>query len=154
MSQEWKPGDVASVVREGLSLALRTKRGWTYADGSTSPVRADGYNFRPLLVLDPDCDDDAHRLIRAFWAHTNDDCDDDQAMRDALRSLVAPPKPPKPDEPTGLGAVVEDANGQRYTRVGEDGIAPWYAEAPRHAARPYRYYSDLAIVRILSEGVS
>jgi hypothetical protein len=98
MTREWAPGDVALVpFAEGDVRAMWIAgQGWAVADG-TRGVSKSYIGVRPLLVLDPESDDDAHRLIRAFWDHHNDDCDDEQAMRDAMRSLVAPPEPPKPE---------------------------------------------------------
>lgn len=36
------------------------------------------------------------------------------------------PKPPKPDEPTKLGAVALDASGDAYVRVSLQAKRPWY----------------------------
>jgi hypothetical protein len=125
-------------------------QGWAVADG-TRGVSKNYIGVRPLLTLDPESDDDAHRVIRAFWAHHNDDCDDVQAMRDALRSLVAPPEPPKPAEPTGLGAVVEDDKGGLFVRTADvDCFKPWsYANSFSD-----HDYANITAVRILSDGVS
>jgi hypothetical protein len=58
---------------------------------------------------------------------------------------------PKPAEPTGLGAVVEDAEGLRWVKVNNNGIN--YRQA--NGDRPGRYlpYADLNAVRVLSSGV-
>jgi hypothetical protein len=106
--REWAPGDVALdpdypgnvafVVDYGPFRCSENHRNARihvhYSDGDWNTGVVLG-RLRPLLTLDPESDDDAHRLVRAFWDHHNDDCDDDRSMRDAMRSLVAPPEPPK-----------------------------------------------------------
>lgn len=61
----------------------------------------------------------------------------------------------RPTEPTGLGAVVEDEDGIRWTRV-ESGPAetrnPWYPAGD--ADLQPREYADIAVVRVCSEGWS
>ena len=56
---------------------------------------------------------------------------------------------PKPAEPTGLGAVVEDSQGERWVRVAECDQS-WRSE---HAAALCDY-ALIDAVRVLSEGVS
>lgn len=93
--------------------------------------------------------------LRQTYIALTQECDPltRSSMQEALRSLAAPPTP-RPDEPTGLGAVVEDAAGNRYLRCRTNDLAPWYAEKPGDESRPYRYYHDLDVVRVLSEGVT
>jgi hypothetical protein len=67
-------------------------------------------------------------------------------MQAALRSLIAPPKPP---EPQGLGAVVEDAEGRRWVRV--NALIPWPYE--KGDTRVSWTAVAPAPVRVLSEGV-
>lgn len=71
---------------------------------------------------------------------------------EALREF-ATPTPPKPDEPQGLGAVVEDASGKRFVRTyGPASTADydcWKQNELTHRVR----YSDIHAVRVLSEGV-
>lgn len=72
----------------------------------------------------------------------------EQAMRDFT--------PPKPEEPTGLGAVVEDDKGDRWVRVGGnlDGIPrPWAEHGNIADLRDWVRYADIAAVAVLSEGV-
>ena len=68
--------------------------------------------------------------------------------------IEAQTKPPKPAEPTGLGAVVEDAEGKRWTRVEPAANAtsrnPWY---PADCDEQPEEYADIDAVRVLSEGV-
>lgn len=69
-------------------------------------------------------------------------------MQAALRLLLTPaepPKPVKPPEPMGLGAVVEDDLGEKWVRLSH-GL--WSAPLMFD-----RRYVDLTAVRVLSEGV-
>lgn len=70
----------------------------------------------------------------------------------ALREF-ANPTPPKPDEPTGLGAVVEDAEGRRWMRGSSTrGLKVWVNDDALDSE--WRAYRDIAAVRVLSEGVT
>ena len=121
MSREWKPGDAVAFTIGGQEY-----RGIIDTDGRpyTTDKRASGRparstSIRPLVVIDPDDREQVERLARlcssvpAEMALSATRLD---AMQAALREF-ANPTPPKPDEPTGLGAVVEDADGQRWVRV-------------------------------------
>lgn len=65
--------------------------------------------------------------------------------------LFAPPKPP---EPTGLGAVVEDADGNTYTRA-DKGTLPWFTthKGGNGGRCDWTRWDDIPAVRVLSEGV-
>ncbi|HKY58337.1 MAG TPA: hypothetical protein VJL80_09890 [Aeromicrobium sp.] len=110
---------------------------------------------RPLLVIDPEDREQAERLTAAHCAHYDHRApvrpEEVDAMQAALRSLVAPPKPP---EPTGLGAVVEDADGDRWvlSRIAAVGLLGVRWENARTLA--HRKYANIDAVRILSEGLS
>lgn len=63
---------------------------------------------------------------------------------------------PKPEEPTGLGAVVENSRGQRYVVdfVHSDGTPRWYGPARVDSTvygRPA--WDDIDAVKVLSPGV-
>jgi hypothetical protein len=60
---------------------------------------------------------------------------------DTARQIEAQLPKPKPPEPTGLGAVVEDAGGGRWVR--RQGM--WCS---------FNDYADLDVVRVLTEGVT
>lgn len=152
MSWQWAPGDVVQV---GKQRWMRLYRGdWINDAGSYIQI-APGY-ARPLVVIDPEDREQAGRLLDLYTSvvrpfRGEDEPDDwrTDRMQDALRSLLTSPKP---DEPTGLGAVVEDAEGERYVR--------WAARhrAERHwkgeESGDYRAWPDVAAVRVLFEGVS
>lgn len=61
--------------------------------------------------------------------------------------------PPKPAEPTGLGAVVEDEEGVLWTYTGLGSISPWVCPSSRGSVGGWRNYGEIAAVRVLSEGV-
>jgi len=155
VSREWKPGDVATF---GSSIAMRTIVGWAYGDGSTGGPHQDAYPVRPLVVIDPDDREQVRRLADAFctarWSHLpgSDECDPltFSSMQAALREL-ANPTPPKPDEPTGLGAVVDAAAYSDVVRVfvrGPGDRTPWIdASGNGHT------WAELDVDRVLSEGL-
>lgn len=58
-----------------------------------------------------------------------------------------------PKEPTGLGAVVETEEGEILIRYSTGALAPWIAAEPEDTQRPYRYYADHEIRRVLFGGV-
>lgn len=148
-SRDWKPGDVAMVLpRGGDSLVgIKTFDGW-----HLGPIELADRNVEaawPLVVIDPEDREQVERLVRACpddWCFEQDEAtviDCTESMQDALRSLK---EPPKPEEPTGLGAVVEDAAGQRWTRV--DGYYCHWSDG-----REFKSWGNVNAVRVLSEGV-
>ena len=64
----------------------------------------------------------------------------------------------KPEEPTGLGAVVEDVDGVPWVRTeNRANITGAVWQSAFHVTQPdkaiQREYADIAAVRVLSEGV-
>ena len=176
MTRAWKPGDVALVTwNEGAEpeILFRYLAGndfdrpeWQSAEDGEAYPRPD--QLRPLVVIDPEDREQVERLVAA-WRSAEfgaPPLDNDQPMtvhqlrmRHALRSLIAPPKPP---EPTGLGAVVEDAAKCRWIKIDvhhecNDWTplgAPERDDPGQATGRSVRWsYADIAAVRILSEGV-
>lgn len=86
-------------------------------------------------------------------------------LRECLRRNPAPVQlrefaKPKPDEPTGLGAVVEDAEGVKWVRLGRPGDDPTADDWRRagwtsgdESERVWHFYADIDAVKVLSEGV-
>ena len=156
MTREWKPGDLITDDTDGVffivEVSANTRAAWT--EGA-SAVDADGNGWRvdsiegarPLVVIDPEDREQVERLARTY-------CDaayqgrfvlaDIEVMQAALCSLVEPPKPP---EPTGLGAVVEDADGSWWVRVNS---VHFVSNAHPNNSQTY---AEIAAVRVLSEGV-
>lgn len=167
MGREWKPGDVALVtwtssydgevqtqvrllVERGMTdmPASERKQAWWGRDGYLEAASKD-IEARPLVVIDPEDREQVGQLAgllgengwRATQAH---------GLRDALRSLITPPKP---KEPTGLGAVVQEAPGAKWVRVAR-GEYGWVRTDAMLSVREGRRFADIAAVRVLSEGVS
>src|SRR5690606_10195009 len=119
-AREWRPGDVALVHLDAETevRCMRTKCGdWASPSGAPyDPL----LTARPLVVIDPDDRAQVERLWDLFGAAKAYGPD---ALQAALREL-ANPTPPKPDEPTGLGAVVETPGG-RYVRSDVETCNPW-----------------------------
>ena len=172
MSREWKPGDVVTATVKGRE-SVRLVAGWSKYEPQLrwcemSPRWGDGdddecwfmphdvTDHRRLVAIDPEDRGAVERLAGLIDAA--EDKDDNfninadewalNAMQAALREY-ANPTPPKPDEPQGLGAVVEDENGIRYSRIGrksgcwlrDDGGLSGYV------------WDEIAAARVLSPGV-
>lgn len=169
--RRWKPGDVAVVDCRGESrIATFTDdchNHEKYGEHPAEPhwhvhsgrflTKDDSRRARPLVVIDPEDREQCQRLVTAMNDHR--ERPSTYNVQAALRSLVTPPKP---DEPTGLGAVVEDE--QRWVWVrrccggGEKDMShPWLLIAsfgePIPAITHERSWSALAAVKVLSKGV-
>lgn len=96
-----------------------------------------------VAVIDPANTADLERLAKLI-ANTG-------TLAEALTRYAAGEglTPPKPAEPTGLGAVVEDEEGVLWTHTGLATISPWV----RGGIGDWRDYGNIAVVRVLSEGV-
>ena len=154
MKREWKPGDVALLTTHCCGNLVATKnRGasWHAAGGIDLEVTCQIADARPLVVIDPEDPKEMDRflgLLRRgnFSVHS---CG--TSARDYLAAALrefANPTPPKPEEPTGLGAVVEDGQGLKWVRLGQD-LADWYSDD----LVAWRQWGDISAVRVLSEGV-
>lgn len=168
MSKEWEPGDVAALTIAGEQVV-----GVVQAEKSAGALlwQIGGHSFylsiavgnavliqdaRPLVVIDPESREDVERLrdlMDTAYAEQSEGSLDSRhtgargnAMQAALREF-ADPKPPKPDEPTGLGAVVEDAVGNWWVRH-YDGWRHCDGNSARALA-----WREIDAVRVLSEGV-
>jgi hypothetical protein len=164
VSREWKPGDVVTATVMGRPN-VRLVAGWSRYDPrlrwcELSPRWADGdddecwfmpsqvTDARPLVVIDPEDREQVNRLDIALASmhFSAANCGSFGVLRAALRSLV---EPPKPEEPKGLGAVVEDAEGARWIRTDSD--EPAWSEWENAIGR--WHYDRIAAVRVLSEGI-
>lgn len=123
--REWKPGDVALVDswRGKGQIAFRCQRGmgrptWCVLDGNDTRGLVDDEVTlaRRIIVIDPGDREQVGRLAQAIWDAPGNILEAlDEAVQAALRSLVEP----EVEEPTGLGAVVEDAEGADWHRTRE-----------------------------------
>jgi hypothetical protein len=150
--------------------ALRDTHGWAYDNkvGDHSHARwiGDSYSrhgeitpLRPLVVIDPEDLAQVDGLVRGYIAAREESFKKTESsgpvfwMQAALREY-ANPTLPKPDEPQGLGAVVEDADGDRWVRSRDQhkGLIGVIWENSRTLA--HRSYAGIDAVRVLSEGVT
>lgn len=149
---EWKPGDVAMVTATNRAKEYRAffnGNAWLECEGHgvlKTPVTA-----RRLVVLDPESAEDVGRLLSAYYSIEQIDVGTSSTteMQAALRELANPTRP-KPDEPTGLGAVMEDKAGCLWIRSGASHVSPNWR---RCGEDEWHDYDDIDAVRVLSEGV-
>lgn len=149
MTREWKPGDVAISY---YGRVFRTKAGWRFDDDSGPAPDSECRHVRPLVVIDPENREQVERLEAAFakqcnWSHFSEARQD--AMQATLREF-ADPMPPKPDEPMGLGAVVEAIYDNRFVHIGNGG---WQRVEKGDTQGQVCTYDEVAVLRVLSEGV-
>jgi hypothetical protein len=149
MSREWKPGDVAVMVtpNDQRHVVMMDKHG-EWRCGETPGWTCVG-EPRPVVVIDPEDREQVARIesdfaSRMHWRESTLHDERRDALHATLRSLITPPKP---DEPQGLGAVVEHY-GSNYVRV-TNRKRPWADEADGN----YVAWDELdGPVRVLSEG--
>jgi hypothetical protein len=146
MSREWKTGDVG---QSNYGRVFNTQRGWIFDDESGYPEPEGIAGFRPLVVIDPEDREQVERLNTALLDASAGTYAPSRVAA-ALRSLLAPPRPP---EPQGLGAVVEDAEGGRWVRIEFGGADEPLLSAWRGPVN-LEDYSMIDVVRVLSEGVT
>ena len=155
MSATYEPGtfvrvrygdvDQVGIVRPRKSAAGNLEVAYASGEydmlGSLRPTRR--ADVRPLVVIDPEDRDQVERLADLFGVFPG------VAARH-LREF-ANPTLPKPAEPQGLGAVVEDAKSCLWVRSDLDEDFPWTAVGQPDELHGYR---EIAAVSILSEGVT
>lgn len=157
MSREWKPGDVAMVDAEWTRsrpfedcLAILRARGWERVSDGAMALNPNPQP-RGVAVIDPEDAEQVERLRKALddlsfsaWA-----CGAATCLSQVLRKF-ANPTLPKPEEPTDVGAVVEDKDGKRWVRWYCDS-APWLGY--HVTVEPRRCWDAINAVRVLSDGV-
>lgn len=152
MTREWKPGDFQLFVDEQARRFT-----WRKPDEAIyGPPSKGAFNYRPLVVIDPEDREQVSRLAAAWDSQTHAQLDEGAPMtlsgwrmQAALRSQI---EPPKPDEPTGLGAVVEDSAGDQWVRIRITGPDVKPADQWR-TWWGHRDWDDISAVRVLSDGV-
>lgn len=166
--REFKPGTVAMIRQADASNERRAMRvgniGWHLrpcSDGEEQRgqdflLDSDVAQVRHLVTVDPEDPEEIGRLLTSlqgmsFASHA---CGAFTCLQAALRSLVEPPKPP---EPTGLGAVVEDAEGCEWLLRIRQATAttkrPWIYYDAETFTSTAASYADITAVRVLSEGI-
>lgn len=154
MTRDWKPGDVAVVqMGHGPQAAIFTGKFWAWSDGS-GPYEGVSHCHRnatatPAIVIElpKGCLGGWDVLVNSLVV-AREKTGFTMTFDGLIEQIEAQTKvaPPKPDEPTGLGAVVEDEDGLTWVRRHPAGPA-WVNGYQRWAA-----YADIAAVRVLSEG--
>lgn len=160
VNRNWQPGDVAvATLHDGTtSRAIRRNDGtWRAAD---SCINNPPHNFRPLVVIDPEDREQVERLVTLVRDQIRfgvvEEYED--RLQAALRSLITPPRP---EEPTGLGAVVEDVNGRRWIHIDthRDCNDDWVPLGVKTRtllgqAAPRHRFDGIQAARVLHEGWS
>lgn len=161
MSRAWKPGDVA--MADGCRM-MRTQSGWLYASPGSlvNYTHAEGSSAdhvtalaRPLVVIDPEDAEQVERLLLARWRASGFDTAESgpssrviDEWQAALREFADPK--PRIEEPRGLGAVVADADGHKWTRANSQG--EWFCECGDEVFTTWDEFTTAT--EVLSEGVT
>ena len=113
------------------------------------------------VMVDPESREHAERFARGYlevhaysttpWEKRDPESRDRiiRAVQAGFRAVANPPKPP---EPTGLGAVVEDARGDFWVYTGLRNAKDGETRLWFHGSLPADY-ADIAAVKVLSEGI-
>ena len=151
MSTTYEPGTVA-VIRDKNDpsdewRAVKDDKGWSSLLPNIGWVHDSEVDVvRPLVVLDIPQD-----VVPSKMAASLRECSH-VWLADQIEGQT---KAPKPAEPTGLGAVVESADGRKYVRTAKTDF-PWVDAAnPGENAYHWTEWGGLPTppVRVISEGV-
>lgn len=168
MSAQWKPGDVA-IRRDGQkgdeqrSLAVSagcdvdshvSAPHWHHANGGWDEINAHYQisTYRPLVVIDPEDREQVQEFAeiwRKEWVASGRAHTSTSAMQAALREFANPT--PAIEEPTGLGAVIEAINDNRYVHLG---AGKWSRVDKFGDPMSSCEWAEIAVVEILSPGWS
>lgn len=146
---EFKSGDVVLHPKYGRGI-VQTREWVEFADVDDYAKLPDiAADLRRLVVIDPEDREQVERLLNGYYSEPFEDVwpRSIDKMQAAFREF-ANPKPPKPEEPTGLGAVVEDADGMTLVRC-HQGTRPWQVLN----GTSVWHWDAIDAVRVLSEGV-
>lgn len=154
---KWKPGDVALVNGQVALVwddeiypSTRLSFVYTDSDGDSCSVWTDEPGARPLAVIDPESREQVERLVQSrldrIWSGVTVRDSTVDEWQTALREF-ANPTPPKPPEPTGLGAVVEDTSGKEWLRISPSigNPAPWAPVGNVGSPSKWRNWRDLDV---------
>jgi hypothetical protein len=145
MGREWKPGDVAVLdYSRGSFVSVFTAADYWRTQEDTTAMGDLALAVRPLVVIDPEDREQVERLV-SLASHNS--CIGIESWQAALREY-ANPTPPRPEEPAGLGAVVEDEDGENWVRFSSK-TGWWW----RRWNGENKRWADISAVRILSSGV-
>jgi hypothetical protein len=127
-------------------------RGYCAAGGGVHELREYCGEPRPVVEIDPEDHEQVERLLEGYLRNSQERAPLAR-MYHALRSLIAPPRPP---EPEGRYAVVVDDEGIEWMRKHADSM--WASQneqvGPGVVNFSWRKYANIAVARVLSEGVT
>lgn len=108
-------------------------------------------DIRPLVVLDLEGIGSPQNVVRTLrWTNMVPV----EVMSAIADQIEAQTRPPKPAEPTGLGAVVKDSRDRVFVRIERDGgQAKWILINAPEDEDPRYVWSAIDAVKVLSEGV-
>ena len=165
----FKPGDVVIATVNGRPN-VRLVAGWSrydpqlrwcelstrWGDGDDDEcwfMPSQVKDHRPLVVIDPEDAEQVSHLCsllgKHHGAHSAVDLDLDFMSSQAALREFADPKP-RIEEPVGLGAVVADADGHKWTRANSQG--EWFCECGDEVFTTWDEFTTAT--KVLSEGVT
>lgn len=155
-AREFKPGDVALVENEYgiwnwaiLQVRPRGNR-WVYGVAwSDAPI---GARVLPVVAIDPRNVSVVEQLRATLAAQPMTQNVSFDAVQGALIQFADPK--PRIEEPTGLGAVVEDAEGKRWIRTTTKTDRAAWDEVTDGPVGLNVWWVDVFAVRVLHEGVT
>ena len=149
---KWIVLDASAINIPRILAAMQEGKPSVLSDHAAHEIERQLTHGPGVVVIDPEDDAAVIDLCGAYASvdHTVGT----RSMRDALRSLLTTPKPP---EPLGLGAVVEDVEGVKWLRmpptVGPNPWCSWGGVVRSAGGRADRDYPRIDAVKVLSEGV-
>ena len=161
---EWTPGELWLLNEDsGYSgderILFRTDRRWVDAEGDKRDLSDSSVKrlAHPLVVIDPEDREQVERLAECYLSNVGLAIGLPLASKRIAHALreFADPKPPKPEEPLGLGAIVLDVKGDRWANLIDTTISRhdqhWMSV---RNPKLWSDYADINVVEVLSEGVT
>lgn len=156
MTPRWEDGEVAVITAANRTKPYRAiydAAAATWRDTSGSFCVDQPVTHRPLLVIDLQDWERLEQVTRALHDRHGKSVSSEpgvsswdlavMVVQDALRELLKPPAP------TGLGAIVEDADGHLHTLVRAESAQPFVGSDGR-----WRSYADITAVRVVRAGLA
>lgn len=111
-----------------------------------------GSTFVPCVVLDLEDPAGLLATLRDARSHMLKGGPNYGRLGGLIAEIESQTRPPKPAEPTGLGAVVEDVGGSLWVRAPKDGNSVQTEWVSSHSTA--QFWDSIDAVRVLSEGVT
>lgn len=121
------------------AILTLTAGGYAWRPGCADTFYHLNCEIRPLVVIDPEDAEQVEALAAAYANATSRSVDWDKRQKEDQERVVeelaaalkeyANPTPPKPEEPKGLGAVVESFEGSVWVRGHHTNRSPWVRSA-------------------------